>query len=449
MPRLGALLCLAIVLAASRAGASSADVFGLGPRASAQAGAVTATATDFSATYYNPAGLALSLTREVALGVLGSGSGLSIQGRRAGISDPLAVLVGARTPLPLGGALENRLFFGLAVSSLPDAIVRVVSHKPDEAFFPLYDNRTQRLLVLPAIAVRLTSRLGLGFGVDYLAGAAGAIQATTGASRALEPRVDEALGAAAAVHAGARWDPTRWLGLGLAYRQSFSVPIVEDAQVRVAGEPLNVVVTTNGLYAPDQVCGGISVKPRPGLSLNLDVTWARWSAWSGPYIQVKSTLPLAGEIEGELPRVPLRDIATFHVGIEQLAYRSARLEVHARGGYGFDPSPIPSRQEGVTNLMDGAKHLIAVGGGLRLSRGTRAITLDAHFGLQLVRERTYTKRVLAPGEAGLPFEALRDEVTDVSTDPATQGTQISNPGYPSIGGGGYVWAASLLLGVAL
>ncbi|HEY3360210.1 MAG TPA: hypothetical protein VGQ83_43565, partial [Polyangia bacterium] len=201
----------------------------------------------------------------------------------------------------------------------------------------------------------------------------------------------------------------------------------------------------------DELAVGATVRPRPGTTVGLDVTWARWSAWQGPYIRVTSTLPLAGDLVGELPSVSFSDIVTVHVGVDQVAYHSAALELRVRGGYGFDPSPIPAAQPGVTNLMDGSKHIIGLGAGLRAAPRwlPRPVTLDAHFGLQLVGERTYAKHLFAPGETADPFRGLRDEVKDTSADPSSRGVQISNPGYPTISGGGHVWSASFLMGVEL
>jgi long-chain fatty acid transport protein len=451
MRRVAPFLGLVVLLVASRSAASGADLFGLGPRASAQAGAVAASATDFSAVYYNPAGLAESDTTELALGVLGFGSGLTIGGRAFGIADPVAVLAGGHAPLPLGGVLERRLYFGLALSVVPTSVLRIISRYPEEPFFPLYDNRTQRLLLLPGVGLRLTDTLSLGVAFNYLAGLSGSVQGTTGASRTIEPRVDETIGAEVAVHGGVRWAARPWLALGLAYRQSFSVPFANVSDVRVAGQPLSLSVQARGLYSPDQLALGVSLRPHGRTTVGLDATWARWSAWEGPYIRVASELPLAGELAGELPRVPFSDIVTVHLGLDQVAWRSRRLEVHVRGGYGYDPSPVPAAQPGVTNLMDGPKHVLGLGGGLRLAGVLgRPLTVDGHVGLHVVRERSYTKRVFGPGEGTAnPYDGLRDEVKDVSTDPSSQGIQISNPGYPGLGGGGHVWAASLLVGVEL
>src|SRR5215510_8063890 len=133
-PLAGAYLALAVALSGGvrSAAASTADVFGLGSEATALAGAVAARATDFSAAFYNPAGLALgSGGPEVAFGFSGYASRLAVRGQRAGISDPVALELGIRLPIPFGGALAGRVALGFALHMLPDQIVHIVAHTPE------------------------------------------------------------------------------------------------------------------------------------------------------------------------------------------------------------------------------------------------------------------------------------------------------------------------------
>jgi long-chain fatty acid transport protein len=435
---------------ASASAASTAEVYGLGPVSSAQAGAVAASVTDFSAVHYNPAGLVFSPVTRVDLGFLGAGSGLEIQGHHVSLQNQSGPLVGGRAPLPFGGFLKDRLTFGFALFVPPATLLRIISRYPQEAFFPLYDNRSQRLIVLPGFGFRMHERLGLGIAFNYFGGLSGAVQGAAGASRAIEPRADEHIGGRVGINAGVRWDPLRFLSLALAYRQQFDLPFHVTSDVQVAGSPINLAVRSAGLYSPHQLVLGAAYHPRPSTTLGLDVTWAHWSAWDGPYIHVTSTLPLAGDLVGELPDVPFHDIVTVHVGGEQRFALGRRFELALRAGYGYDQSPIPRQQPGVTNLMDGDKHLLTIGAGGRVKKlGPATLTLDAHFGIQLVTQRTYTKHIFGKDEEIVPFNGLRDEVKDSTLDPASRGIQISNPGYPSIKGGGFVWSASVLLGVEL
>lgn len=454
MPRPASVLLAAAavgaLLVASPAAASTAEVYGLGPASSAQAGAVSASVTDFSAVHYNPAGLAFSPALAVGVGFAGAGSGLQIEGKRFAFTNQTGLLVGTRALIPLGGFLENRLTFGFALYTPPSTLLRIISRYPQEPFFPLYDNRSQRLIVLPAFGFRLHERLGFGIGFNYFAGLFGSVQGTTGASRAIEPRADEAIGARVGVHAGVRWDPGRFWSLAVTYRQQFSVPFSVTSDFYVAGSPLSLAVKSAGLYTPHEVVWGVAFRPRPNTTLGVDLTWAHWSAWDGPYIHVTSKLPLAGDLVGELPAVPFHDIVTVHAGGEQRIRVGRRLELRLRAGYGFDQSPIPRKQPGVTNLMDGDKHMVTAGVGARVTRLLpAALTIDAHFGVHFVGSRTYTKHVFTADEEPVPFKGLRDEVKDTSTDPASRGVQVSNPGYPSIKGGGFVWSGSVLLGVEL
>jgi hypothetical protein len=64
-------------------------------------------------------------------------------------------------------------------------------HRPPgtEPFFPYYDNRSQRLVLLPALGVRVSDRLALGASLNVLGGVKGPAQVLPGASGALESRI--------------------------------------------------------------------------------------------------------------------------------------------------------------------------------------------------------------------------------------------------------------------
>jgi long-subunit fatty acid transport protein len=161
---------------------------------------------------------------------------------------------------------------------------------------------------------------------------------------------------------------------------------------------------------------------------------------------VKSELPLVGPLAAELPSVPWKDTFGGRVGAEaQLAD-----EFVLRGGYSFETSAVPAQQPGVTNLLDGPHHTIAAGVGIIQTRAKgKRVRIDLHVQTQIVQSRTLTKSVFAPGEEGDGFDGLRDEVTDDANDPATQGAQISNPGFPTIRSGGQVFASGLTVEVEL
>lgn len=447
---LGAALALSLsltLIGAGTAHGSAAELFGLSSEESAVAGASTARVADFSAAYYNPAGLTRVERATFSVGVIGYGSRLTINGSVRPIEEPFGIVIGAGAPVPLGWVLRDRLFIGIALYLVPDAIVRVISRSPEEPFFPYYDNRTQRLIVLPTLGVRLWRGLSVGIAFNYLAGLGGNVVASEGTTRAVEARVDEAIFATLKINAGAQWhSPADRVAVGLTYRQAFSVPFTTVTQNRVAGQPIDVNVDAEGLYTPHELVAGAAVRATPWLRLSADVTWAMWSSWRGPYVTVSSALPIIGAIDAPPPRLAYRDTGSLRLGVEGTRDLGRGVGLAVRGGYGFESSPIPAEQPGVTNLLDGPKHLVTAGAGIAIAAGAASVRIDLHGQLQVLQPRTLVKRVV-PDESD-PSAGLRDEVQDDPRKPETLGAQISNPGYPSIRGAGFVWAAGLTLTVA-
>jgi long-chain fatty acid transport protein len=431
-------LTIPILCLAARAAASPAEVFGLGSRAAGVGGAAAAWIDDFSAAHYNPAGLAFAPARTLTVGLLGSKSMLEVNDAAYRLPEPLGVIAGAVGPAPLGGALAGRVHVGLGLYVLPSAILRITARLPDEPFYPYYD-RTQRLTLLPAIAVRLAPGLALGVAVNALASVDGQVLAAPGPTRALEARVDEEIPPSLAVNAGVRWQASPRHALALVYRQAFSVGFRTLADAEIAGEALTLDLSAEELYTPHQLALGYAFRTAT-TAVGLDVTASRWSAYGGPYVRVASELPLVGALAGTTPEVRFEDTLGLRAGVEHRAGR-----VFLRGGWGWESSAIPAEQPGVTNLLDGPKHTFSLGLGVALG----AVRLDLHAAAQLVGSRTLHKRIADPDEEPAAFEALRDEVIDDPGDPETLGAQISNPGWPFIDSGGLMLSGGMSLEVSL
>lgn len=431
--------------AAGTSHANPAEVFGLGSRRAGQAGAGIATVDDFAATLINPAGLARSHGKAVTFGGQGAVSNLRVDDRRLPLSDPAGAIVGLVAPAPLGGPLADRVHIGLGMYVLPGGIARIVARVPSEPFYPYYQGRTERIVILPGVGVRLTDRLEVGATANFLAGLGGGIQAGEGATRALEARVDEKVPTIARVIAGATWSPLEQLRVGAVFRQRFEVPFATAAEIEVAGEPIDLDLRATGQFTPTTFGAGVAWLPGAA-EVSLDLSYARWSAYSGPFVAVKSALPLVGPLAAELPTVPWKDTFAARLGAEATIAPGVIL----RGGYGFETSPVPAHQPGVTNLLDGNKHTVAAGIGLvQVRAGGKAVRIDLHAQAQLVQGRRIDKRIFAAGEDGDSFDGLRDEVIDDPAVPATQGAQISNPGYPGLDAGGQVFAGGLTVELEL
>ncbi len=426
---------IAIVLAlGGAASANPFDVLGLTSRRAAQAGTGAASADDASALYYNPAGLVARPGLELELGTIGAYSHLEGGGA---LPDPIGAQVAMRAPLPLRGKLEGRIVVGVALHLLPKDLVHVIAPAPDEAFYPYYGDRMSRLVVMPGVGVRL-GRVAIGASVDFLAGLGGSISATEGATRAIDARVDERISAIARGIVGATWQEGRTLRLGAVFRQRFEIPFATAAKTLVAGEPIDLDVKAAGQFTPHQlVLGGAWTHGRHVVSV--DGRYARWSDYQGPYVRVTSELPLVGEVPALSPAVPFSDTWGGKASIESSGFgRSGRWTL--RAGYGFETSPVPAKQTGVTNLLDGPRHTFACGVGRAWGR----MRIDAHVQMQVLQGRTLDKKLFGGVGTFDPFTSLRDEDTTMN------GLQITNPGFPQpLSSGGQLVSGGVTLEVGL
>ncbi|MBK9032429.1 MAG: hypothetical protein IPL61_14150 [Myxococcales bacterium] len=451
MRRMGRLRRIAVVAGLVTAGraapavANPIELFGFGSRHAAHAGAGIADVDDMAATWMNPAGLAAG-RRTLTTGVLGAVSNLRINDRRTPLAQPGGGLFGVTLPAPLGGPLAGRIGLGLGMYVLPTSIVRITAQFPDQPFFPYYQGRSERLVVVPGVGVRVTDTIEVGVAANFLAGLGGGIEAGEGATRALEARVDEIVPAVARLVAGARWRPRADLAVAAVYRQRFEVPFSTVAETEVAGEPIDLDLQATSQFSPHQVALGATWRP-PGGAIHLDLGYARWSSYPGPFVKVGSALPLVGPLAAELPSVPWQDTVSIRLGGD-VALGPALI---GRAGYGFETSPVPASQPGVTNLLDGPKHTIGLGLAHAWPRAIagKPMVISIHAQAQVLGARTLTKTILATGVEGGTFDGLRDEVTDDPQAPATQGAQIGNPGYPRIDSGGQVFSGGLTVEVGL
>jgi long-chain fatty acid transport protein len=449
------LLGLYLLLVAAPARANPVEVFGFGSRQAGLGGAVSARVDDFSAVYYNPAGLAASGRKRVSFGFLGAASHLAINDRGYDLSEPFGFTVGATAPAPLGGPLANRLFVGVGLYMLPTTMVRVIARLPSEPFYPWYDNRTQRIVILPGLAWRVNERFNLGLAADVLAGVGGQVVAGEGPTRALDARLDAEIPTNMALHAGFQGKLADTLTIAFAYRQEFGVPFTVLSKTTVAGEPIDLAIRAKGLFTPDTFVLGFAWMSDV-VHLSLDGQWALWSSYPGPFVVVDSALPLVGPLSGVLPEVPWKDTFGARLGVEKVLGLDGGGSWALRGGYGFETSPVPAQQPGVTNLLDGNKHTISLGLGWRVPFGEakpgeprKHLRIDLHAQAQLVGSRTLRKTVAGADEMPAPFDALRDEVVDDPGEPSTLGIQVSNPGYPSIRSGGEVFSGGLSMELEL
>jgi len=151
--------------------------------------------------------------------------------------------------------------------------------------------------------------------------------------------------------------PTEWLRVGVTYRGSNKAkthfeqymnvglalpdpdPLAERAiKLIEASVPFDYTL----FFTPQSVTGGIALRPMPTLLLSLDLAWYQYSA----FIDGK----------GNLPSPPFSDIYVPRIGVDWEVLQ----RLHIYGGYFFEPSPVPA-QTTRNNYLDMDRHVFSCG----------------------------------------------------------------------------------------
>jgi long-subunit fatty acid transport protein len=440
-PFLSIAIVLAVVSASTGVSAGSFELFGVHPEDMAEGSARTAAADDGSACFYNPGGLALGEGNRLQLSGVVAKSLLDAQGQRQTLSDPVGGTLTLSVDVPLEGFLEDRLRVGLAMYSLPDRLMRLRTQSQSTPFFPYYDNRSQRLVFMPGLAVRLADGLGIGVGLNALAGVQGPVDVREGQSRTLESRVVQEAGTVARWILGVRYDPSERVHLGATFRQSFGVPLTVTTTADVAGVPLSVDVSAaEALFDPAVFVVGGRFEPWDRWSLEMDVAYQWWGAWKGPLLQIDTTVS-ALSLVSKPPQGMFQDTVSVRGAAAWHIERKPCRETVAHMGAGYETSMIDaSVQQGRSNFVDGPKTLLGAGLSVRFVEVV-GDALRLGVGLQMHHVASYRQDKVVCTEVPCP------EGTVVGPDTANPTEAIDNPGYPTLFGGGVVFAGAVGVGM--
>jgi len=428
---------LAFALVSARAFASAFALSGVGPEGAAQAGALAARADGGEAAFYNPAGLAFAEGARIDLSVTYARSALAAQGARIPLEDPLGVTLTLAVPIPILDSVR----LGLAAYLPTSTALHLVARAADEPFYPYYDNRSQRLTLVPAIGVRVTQALSFGAGLDILAGVAGPAAVRPGPSGEVESRIDIDASTTMALHLGLRYEPAPFARFALAFRQGFYVPAHITTQAEIGGVPLDLTLTAQGaLYDPATFTLASSFDLGK-TTLEIDAAYVAWSGYRDPFAIVTARLP-GLNIASEAARAPTRDIVSLRGALTHRLWLGARSDLLFIAGAGAEPSVLTGALQGRTNLVDGDKLMGGLGATLALRpRFVRALRVSAGLGANVVLPSVQTKRVCAAVPCPLD--------TVFGPDPKDPGAGVDNPGVPRLRGGGSFFSFSLGLGVDL
>lgn len=397
---------LLVLLAAAPAVADPLDSFGLGGAAAGAGGARTAVATGAEAAHHQPAGVALGDDPSLLLGWSFGHLGLELDGRDADVTDVHGTSIALAIPI----AVNDRVKLGVGLALyLPDQYLARIRLAPvTEPRFILLDNDA-RVVVEPVAAVSFQDKLAVGAGASILADARSRkltfdVGVVAG-NKVGEAELDVALPPRFAPLVGLWLRPHPRVRGAVTYRGQLALDLALDilANVEVAGVVTGdalVAVRASTYFQPARVTGGLAIDVADGLTVDADLTWARWSAFPRPpaldvLVALDITPPL---VSTDTPAAGFTDTFEARLGVD---YRDRRgLAIRAGGGY--LPSPVPP-QIGLTSYADGDRLLLSAGAGYRVAAGpilTRPVDLDLGLQWQHVASRLTVKHVDDfPGQA--------------------------------------------------
>jgi long-chain fatty acid transport protein len=288
----------------------------------------------------------------------------------------------------------------------------------DQPRFVLFDNRPQRLYLAANLAIQIIPGLYIGGGLTFMSRTAGqlflkgSVAVSDPDASSLVSRIDVDLVAVRYPQVGILWDVTPWLSIGASYRHSFVLKL--DQQFRIdgnIGNPGLPPVVENGYFAarsisadlfqPWQLTAGGALRLRRDLLLTVDVTYARWSEFPIPAANLTLGLDIGSYNDKVMlppprsyPASNFHDILIPRAGVEWRAWQRPQLALDVRGGYSYEPTPVPE-QIGESSFADSDKHTFSLGAGLELSRVTsilpRPLAIDVHVAVTYLPPRTNRK----------------------------------------------------------
>jgi long-chain fatty acid transport protein len=396
-------VCFGVMaLWAGAATASPVDQFGIGARTSAFAGAGTASATDFSANHFNPAGLAEARRTQLSFGFQTALPRAAFGERRSRLPSAPAFTGGLVAPGTLFGV---PFAFGLALRLPKGRVSHSESIADDEPTWILFQTRPLLLYLSSNVAIEPWPGFSLGAGVGFLASTRGGFRVRgkaylpgLGASlyeSDLEHAIDAELTSRRYPQAGVRYRPDDDWAFGVSYRGSASVDVELAAELRgeLAAGTLSipvlyrVLVTSLDRFLPRQARLGVSRRLLRRLSLHAEVVWSDWSDFPTPFDRTESVLeleppdgielalPPAGANEPP-PAPAFHDTVSPRLGCEWRVPLKPPAVLALRAGYRYEPSVTDSFL-----LVDADRHALAFGLGVdevaMLEDGVR-LSFDAY-----------------------------------------------------------------------
>jgi len=417
------------------------DEFGAGYKAAAMGQAFTAVADDYSACYYNPAGLTqIRGIFENASGYLYARPEVyaHFPGNEAidlrGQPSSRGMFTGIASSLDLEETIRvfpwfRRFSFGLVSwTNLPEIMQYHAGPVASRPHFLRHDLRFQLLALVVSFGFEVTPWLSVG------AGAIPSVESLADQHNfaAVNKTDDVVMGLRLSIHQTAKvfvvpvfgilikppWEGLRdRVSLGLCYRGENKnhhgkgpltqyVGEEDDNGEPVSGIAYPVATTINLIsFCPRQISAGLALRPFSHATLSYDLTWKEYSTYR-TYLE----LP---------PDPPFSDTFTHRLGLEYvfaLDKDSPWILKHLsriclRGGYYYEPTPVPNRA-GKDNIFDSDQDVFSTG--LTVTVPDKTMEHDFELLLQVHRFRPRSRAAFIDGvyayQHGIP---IRDQFIPV------------------------------------
>jgi len=435
--------------------ANPLETYGFGARAIGMGGAYSAVSDDFSAVYYNPAGLAQIDQVDIGFGMTFFDAGFkSIQNVVVGETPQGAPIIGdVDTSVSdnggfmggLGVGITRRIAIGVGMYVPSNKyLAKLQTQNQREPHFIWYEKRPQRFAILVAAGVEILKGLYVGAGADILFGPEGQVkvmvpvggEGTVDLSLLFRPRIFP--------YGGLLYKIKDNMSIGLVYKEertqgevdiTLSAEIsIQDAVMPIAGKMDSMI-----FYSPRQVTLGWSWKPGERLHVSLDLAWLQWSKFQdatmkmlvqffdSAYVPFQERLD-PGFHDTFLPRAGIEYAVKT---LDGFSWAEA-IELKLRGGYSFVDSPVPE-QTGITNYLDSDTHVFSCGLGAALLKPfnmNRTFHMNLYFQVHHLTNREHIKE---------------EEVVDLNGDGSPDTRVIGYPGYVT---GGDILAGGFTVGVS-
>ena len=397
------------LLAAAGAHASVLDIYGYNPRGTSMGNAHAAVADDYTATFYNPAGLTRRKKVAVGAGFMASIPDLHIDrdyATEAQREVPNEIPPGFSgfnlgAVFPLGGLIGDRVALGIGIYLPTLNILRGEGIDPQIPQYYRYQNLPDKVVVLASVAVQPVDWLSIGGGIQVLAAIDGLAEldieiANRRVSRQ-SLRID--IEPTTAPVAGVLVQPNDWLSVGVSYRGELQLEYAIPVDIRI-DELLDLRLDIGGtaLYVPDYWNLGVAVDlADQDLLVAAELSWARWSRAPDPSPTFTADIdgPLAAGLglddrldvgNGRPVDLAFSDVPIVKLGVEHRTHAQLRL----RAGYAYRESPAPVPVE-VFNYIDNDAHLLSGGVGVSFADPLEVhrspISLDLVYQLTVMVER--------------------------------------------------------------